>query len=150
MQKKQRYLDKLQKRQEKEIRRRIKLQKKMDKKNNQNDEVDESLSFDSTDFENMQTIIKPSNEFTDFEQNEIFDKRDITEYDRDIANNNLLNRLNNDIDIRTSRNKNKQVKSSTDIVKPYADNSGDNYASFDSILKSSKKDFSNAKLGGRK
>lgn len=146
-QKKQKYLEKLKRQQEREIKKKLSMEKKRERKVHQQEEKeDDNLSFDSSDFQETNRIIVPSNGFDDFETNEVFDKRDITEYDRDITNNNLVNRLNNDIDIRNSRNRNKRVPNKIDFVPPYANNSGDNYASFDSILTSSKKDFSNVKL----
>lgn len=72
---------------------------------------------------------------------ELHDTRDIIEYERDKANNNLMERLNSDISIRTSKIKNK-----TEFLLPYENDPGHNYASFKDIG-AKKKDFSNIKFG---
>ena len=147
-QKKQRYIEKLKRQQEKEYKKRLAYEKKNNQKLKEPD--DDNVSLDSTDFVNTGTIIKPMNELDDINGNGLFDKRDITEYDRDLTNNNLVDRLNSDIDIRTKRNTGRGIsnkdKKQVDFVPPYADTAGDNYAPFDSILKSSKKDFSNIRF----
>lgn len=145
-QKKQMYIDKLKRQQEKEYKKRLADEKRKNKKIKEPE--DDNISLDSTDFINTGTIIKPMNELDDIDNNGLFDKRDITEYDRDLTNNNLVDRLNSDIDIRTKRNNGRENnnRKQIDFVSPYANTPGDNYAPFDSILKSSKKDFSNIKF----
>lgn len=59
------------------------------------------------------------------ENDDLYDNRDINEYDRDLTNNNLMNRLNSDIDIYTKG----MSKQKPDFIPPYINNVGDDYAS---------------------
>lgn len=79
----------------------------------------------------------------DQEENELRDSRGITEFDRDLANNNLMDRLNDDVHVRDARVKNKK-----DLILPYSNDAGDNYAPFKEVDRlRRKKDFSNVKFG---
>lgn len=53
-------------------------------------------------------------------------ERNIIEYDKDVTNNNLMDRLHNDMELK----KLKPSKSKRDIIKPFATTSGDTYATF--------------------
>jgi len=99
--------------------------------------------FDDIDDEdkNMASLSELVNEVVEEEEDNLFDSRGISEYDRDFTNNNLMERLNSDITIRT--NKPKIEKSRKDIIPPYSNEPGDNYASYQSAFKSSKNNFSN-------
>ena len=66
---------------------------------------------------------------------------DITEYERDMVNNNLIARLNTDIDIK-KKNKNKKPV----VISPYSNTAGSNYAPYKSDDHIPKNDFSNPKL----
>lgn len=98
--------------------------------------LDDDLSIDPDQFEMKQNFYS-LNELDELDP--LVDKRDITEYERDMVNNNIAERLNSDIDIRTMR-ENKQKK---EFVMPYSDNAGGNYAPFDSQHESRITTFSN-------
>jgi hypothetical protein len=55
-----------------------------------------------------------------------FDRNHIIEYKKDVTNNNLMDRLNNDMEIKKMK-KSKNVK---EIIKPFANTSCDAYATF--------------------
>lgn len=105
-----------------------------DKRDDILDFIDDVNSNPATGGDNSEQVIE-----------ELYDTRDIIEYERDKANNNLMQRLNGDITIRNVKTKNK-----TDFLLPYSNDPGDNYASFKDIGKSphvlKKNDFSNIKL----
>lgn len=109
-------------------------------KQNKRVEEEEIIEFTKNDFE-IKPKLNSLNELDDFDKDDLYDDRDITEYERDKFNNNLMDRMNGDIDIRT--NKKKQI--SMDFPPPYSNNSGDNYAPFHSKQKP-KNDFSNIKI----
>jgi len=101
---------------------------------------EDNLSLNSEDFE-IKPRLQPLNELEEGnnEYNNIHDTREIQEYDRDMTNNNIIDRLNSDIDIRTSRNKTIEYK----LVPPYSDGTSDNYAPFNTAFQTSRKSFSN-------
>ena len=74
----------------------------------------------------------PTNEITfnddDFNDNDEIDNNDnkIIEYGKDVTNNNLMDRLNNDVEIKTM----KVSTSKRDVVKPFVNSSCDTYATF--------------------
>ncbi len=96
---------------------------------------DDHMSLDPDDFE-VKPVAGSLNEL----DGELFDDRDIAEYERDVTNNNLVKRLNSDIDIRTMGVKKKE------FLMPYSDDAGGNYAPFNSVTKVPKNDFSNDRL----
>lgn len=99
-----------------------------------NDE--DNLSLDPDEFEIKQTS-DSLNELDDAD--ELLDKRNITEYERDMVNNNIVERLNSDIDIRTMR----ETQQKKEFVVPYSDNDDGNYAPFNSKPKLQVNTFSN-------
>ena len=113
--------------------------KMMQQNNNDNED---NLSLNSNDFE-IKPHLPPLNELEkgNNEYDNIYDTREIQEYDRDMTNNNIIDRLNSDIDIRTARNKKIEYK----LIPPYSDGNGDNYAPFNSAFQTSRKSFSNIK-----
>ena len=114
-----------------------KAQKKKDPVNKPQEQiqVDDIASLDPDDFE-VKPVAGSLNELED----ELFDDRNVTEYERDVTNNNLVKRLNSDIDIRTMGGKKKE------FLLPYSDDVGGNYAPFNSGTKVPKNDFSNDRL----
>ena len=113
-----------------------------DDNDNDNDN-DNNVWFDETDF-NVKPSFSSLNELDDIndtnDTNELFDSRNITEYGRDFTNNNLMDRLNADMSLRND----KQIfKNKKDFMAPYSNEPSNNYASFDSIAKSKKNNFSN-------
>ena len=118
----------------------LKAQKELKKnpllKSNFTNQSGDEISFDENDFKNL----KPNHgSLNELESNdELFDSRNITEYDRDHANNNLMERLNTDMNL--IKNKKQSTK---DFMTPYSNNSCGMYAPFDNYLKSNKKTFSN-------
>lgn len=98
---------------------------------------DEKVQFDENDFNNVN---ENKNELD--EVNELFDSRNITEYGRDYANNNLMERLNIDMNLRKE---NPIVKNKKDFATPYSNNPGNHFAPFNDFPKSQKNDFSNYK-----
>ena len=85
-----------------------------------------------------QPNFKSLNELEDY--NDIYDDRDISEFNRDLVNNNLMDRLNSDIDIKNFGIK----KVKNNLIPPYINNAGDNFAPFNSNNRNIK-NFSNIK-----
>jgi len=73
---------------------------------------------------------------------ELHDNRPIVEYERDKANNNLMERLNNDMDIRNT----KINKKKPEFLLPYSNDPGENYASIKDVGIKSKNNFSNTQF----
>lgn len=99
------------------------------------DDTDDNISLNSNDFESNSKF-KSENELDEC------DPRDIQEYDRDLTNNNIIERLNSDIDIRTERNKKIEYK----LIPPYSHDTGNNYAPFETAFKPTRTNFSNIKI----
>jgi hypothetical protein len=119
-------------------RKRLRELKKIEYQQKQSEQTNDFFPFDDDDF------AKPSfeslNELDDEKSNELlFSNRKIEEQDRDHVNNSIVERLNGDIDIKEMRNKKKKPN----IVSPYTNFPGDNFAPFNSKQKVPKKDFSN-------
>jgi hypothetical protein len=100
---------------------------------------DDNSSIDPDTFEIKQST-NTLNELDD--PDEIIDNRDIIEYERDMVNNNIVNRLNSDIDIRKFR----ETSQKKEFMMPYSDTSIGHYAPFNSKQKISTSDFSNKKI----
>jgi len=112
--------------------------------NNVNNESDENIVLDENDFDFIKPTYKSLNELDDQSNDEDFRPvREIKEQERDKLNDNLVSRLNNDMELKNNNEKNKQDK--VDIVPPFSNDLGDMYAPFESI-KQNKKDFSNPKF----
>lgn len=115
------------------------------------DQSDEEINFNESDFKTLKPVHGSLNELdddngNDNDNNELFDSRAITEYERDYANNNLMERLNIDMDLRKIKVESKKKE----FVTPYADTVGGNYAPFHRDTKSEKNNFSNLKFGKKK
>lgn len=134
-----------------EIRKAERLQKKMMKKqqnsmvdNNENDN-DEQIILDENDYEYVNPTYRSLNELDEQSNDEDFRPvREIKEQERDKLNDNLVSRLNNDLELRNGNEKNKEKK--VDIIPPFSNDTGDMYAPFESIHQNKKKDFSNPKF----
>ncbi|QKF94068.1 hypothetical protein QKU48_gp0610 [Fadolivirus algeromassiliense] len=124
---------------ERENRNRIKTMEQVNDNQNMMDMLDDqdNISIDPDEYEIKQNNIS-LNELDD--ENMLFDKRDITEYERDAVNNNIVDRLNSDIDIRTMR-ENRNTKK--EFVMPYSDDVSGNYAPFNENKKLPINNFSN-------
>ena len=83
------------------------------------------VDLNENDFNDTKPLFGSLNEL-DEDNSDLFDLRDITEYERDHANNNLMDRLNVDMDLH-----NIKVKTKNDFVMPYSNDIG-SYASFHS------------------
>ena len=112
---------------------------------------DEKVQFDKNDFNNINendlNNINENDFKNDFkneldETNELYDSRNITEYGRDYANNNLMERLNIDMNLRKDT---PIVKNKKDFATPYSNNPGTQFAPFNNFPKSQKNNFSNYK-----
>jgi len=113
--------------------------------NNVNNESEENIILDENDYDFIKPTYKSLNELDDQSNDEDFRPvREIKEQERDKLNDNLVSRLNNDMELKNNNEKNKQNK--VDIVPPFSNDLGDMYAPFESI-KQNKKDFSNPKFG---
>jgi len=119
--------------------------------NNDNDnnvnELEENIMLDDDDFD-----IKPKfgslNELDEQSNDSDFRPiREIKEQDRDKLNDNLVSRLNNDLELKYHNEKSKQEK--VDIVPPFSNDIGGMYAPFASAESKSdkRKNFSNPKFG---
>jgi hypothetical protein len=75
---------------------------------------------------------------SDFNDDEINNNK-IIEYGKDITNNNLMDRLNNDVEIKTM----KVSTSKKDIVKPFVNSNCDTYATFKNEPGTDIKNFKN-------
>lgn len=91
-------------------------------------------NFDLSDFNsNDSSIDEPDNLNQDDRES------DTQPFGRDYTNNGLMERLNSDLDIRTM----KMPPNKKDFIPPYSNTTDGNYASFDNIFSSERKNFSN-------
>jgi hypothetical protein len=104
------------------------------------EDAHEDIVFDSEDFDTAPNL-GPLNELDD--PDDLYDTRNIKEYDRDIANNTLMDRLNSDIYIKTLKEKKEKPHV---IIPPYSNDICNNYALFDRNEKVPKNDFSNRRI----
>jgi hypothetical protein len=121
-----------------------KIKNKLEEKYKRNGDAlnfDDEIDFNENDFKTLKPPFEPLNELD--KTDELFDSRDITEYDRDYANNNLIERLNIDADLRKIKPK---FKNKNDFMTPYSNDSGGNYAPFNDNSRSQKNNFSNIKF----
>jgi hypothetical protein len=95
----------------------IKKQNKIKKSKKKNNNSNNSNKVPTNEIDDAEDVI-------DFDY--IDDDNNIIEYGKDITNNNLMDRLNNDMEIK----KIKTTKSKKDIVKPFVNTSCDIYATF--------------------
>jgi hypothetical protein len=103
-----------------------KLEQKRSKKHNK--QIHDQNNKQSNDVE----LLTPDDfDIISKESNNINEPNKKQEYGREAVNNNIISRLDGDIDIRNARNK----KVELDFVPPYANTAGDNYASFEALKK---------------
>lgn len=121
---------------------------------NNNDNDNDSSSYgDIIDLNDQPPKMTSLNELDD---QEIHDSRKIKEFSRDTVNNNIMDRLDGDMNIRQSTKLNKPSNKKTNkptIIPPYADQADNSYASFVPLAKTnyslgamSSKSFSNKRV----
>jgi hypothetical protein len=92
--------------------------------NNKRSRGRNDVQFDASDFNDLPNL-GPLNELDD--PDGLYETREIKEYSRDKVNNNLMNRMNSDIYIKTLKNKKSKPRT---IIPPYGDGNCQNYAPY--------------------
>lgn len=108
---------------------------------NQQQMMNQPIIFNDNDFNS----VKSSSSEKSSESDNMVVHREIKEYDRDSANNHMIDRMNSDIQIRDMG----QTYDNKYFQPPYSNVVGDNYVGFDSIGENTKS-FSNPKISSKK
>jgi|688.fasta_scaffold661470_2 hypothetical protein len=138
LQKKQQYINNKKEYKKKQI---LKIKRKIEKQY-KNDLIENSDINDLINDNNEDELNEHDFKFSDIiDEEEMHDNRDIREYTRDYLNNDLMERLNGDIMIKTM----KPTAKNDNLIKPYTTDAGDNFAPFNNS-KSQKNNFSNLKI----
>jgi hypothetical protein len=101
-----------------------KIKKKVESEINKNNKIKKDNEEDNVEIKEEEKLLNElMDDVKDFNIEETNKEREYTKYERDHLNNNLINRMESEFNLR-------KIKNEKSFIPPYSDDAGENYAKF--------------------